>query len=167
MFKKQTKLNGAKKRKNVYKSNYMDRSDTNLHAVVYVSSSSVDYSQHEMESILNDVRTYNRTHDITGLLIFGGGNMLRMMEGTKETVQAQYHLMQEDNEQDGAIKLLDKPIKHRYFGDYPMAFKALNSQNLKHFDDFKEPESKDFFDECLATDDSVMKLVKDFLKHNT
>lgn len=147
--------------------NYMDKSDTNLHAVVYVSSSTTDYSHSEMEDILNDVRTYNRTHNITGLLIFGGGNMFRMMEGSKETVQAQYYLIQEDNQDDGAIKLLDKPIKHRYFGDYPMAFKALNAQNLKHFDDFKEPESKEFFDECLATDDSVMKLVKDFLKHNT
>jgi hypothetical protein len=146
----------------------MYSSDTDLHAVVFVSSSTINYSKSEMQHILTNTREHNRINNITGLLIFGGGNMLRMMEGTKETVQAEFYSIQEDNlQREDTIKLIDKPIKQRYFEDYPLAFKPLNSQSLKHFDDFKEPESREFFEECLATDDSVMKIVKDFLKHNT
>jgi len=51
--------------------------------VIYVGAASADLSEHDTVSILNDARKTNRSHDISGLMLYVGGCLLLLLEANR------------------------------------------------------------------------------------
>ncbi|MBC7912695.1 MAG: BLUF domain-containing protein [Pyrinomonadaceae bacterium] len=139
--------------------------DTDLHAIIYVSSlTEVIDVELAQQSILKN-REYNQRNNITALVVFAHGNILAMMEGPKELIYAKYKENMSGHHH-GFLKLYDKPIPNRYFKNYPLAVKVLGMAKWRSLDDFQEPAHVDIFQQCLVLDVPPMKVLKDFVKNN-
>ncbi|WP_207426360.1 BLUF domain-containing protein [Pedobacter sp. SYSU D00535] len=137
-----------------------------LHAIIYVSSATTIVPFEEFQESVDLSRAQFREQGITGILIFAAGNILVMLEGDRDLITAAYRKGME-RPHHNFIKLYDKPLKTRFFEDHPLAVKVINTDEWKPADDFQSEEQKEYLEECLNSDHSTMKILKDFIKNNT
>lgn len=144
-----------------------DNNNSNLWAILYVSSAMKNLSVSDVEYFLTANRRVRQENKITGIAILAMNNVLVVQEGTKEIVKAEFDNEKKHPAHHSLIKLYDGPISHRYFEDFPLAFMPIGISEYKHLDSFSETGHKEYFDEFLQGDNPVSKLVKDFIKNNT
>lgn len=95
---------------------------SDLNALVYVSSA-VDVLSHEkMNQLLTSARERNLEHNITGLLLFIGGNFMQYIEGPPGELELIYEIIREDPMHKGLIELMRRPIEYREFSNWSMAY---------------------------------------------
>jgi hypothetical protein len=145
----------------------MQDPDKRLWAFVCISSAAELFTKEEVTKLLDDMRLENLSENLTGVLFYSNGNMLMLIEGEKNAVLSQYKFVQQLQQHHSVLKIVDKAIVQRYFEDYPLAFKPVNSDELKPLDDFSSPEKMEYLEECLGMNDPLMMLLRNFLKNNT
>jgi len=145
----------------------MENNNNNFWAILYVSSAMKDLSASDVDYYLAVNRKIRQEHKITGIAILAMNNVLVIQEGIKEEVKAEYDAEKKHPAHHSLIKIYDGPINHRYFEDFPLAFKTIGMPEYKHLDSFLKPEYQEYFDEFLQADNPVAKLVKDFIKNNS
>lgn len=99
---------------------------SNLNALVYVSSAVGVLSNEKIEHLLTKARERNLEHDITGLLLFIGGNFMQYIEGTSHELSLIYKIIKEDPMHKGLIELMHRPIEYRDFSNWSMAYCPKN-----------------------------------------
>ena len=84
-----------------------------------------------IDAILQEARTHNAKHDITGQLIYRAGIFIQLLEGDKNVVEHLLGRIVLDNTRHENIKVLlkQKMIK-RVFPDWSMAYKKLDDQSM-------------------------------------
>lgn len=145
----------------------MGKRNKELWAMVCVSSAEEILNKEEVEQLLAEARSKQALNGLTGIIIFSDGNVLMLVEGEKDVVQAQFTGILRSPKHHSVMKIADMAIPHRYFEDYPLAFKPIHSEQLKSLDDFAEPERKEYLEECLSLNHPIIKLLRDFIKNNT
>lgn len=96
--------------------------ETALMQMVYVSSITMmaRLNNSMFEEIKVSARSYNRLHDITGVLCYGNGHFLQCIEGEKAQVLTLQERIFSDKRHKN-IKILSlKPIERRHFVDWRM-----------------------------------------------
>jgi hypothetical protein len=120
-----------------------------MHRIIYISSSSVFFHNHELEEMLNEFRTFNTERGITGMLLYVEGDFIQVMEGEKVVLHELYDKIKSDDRHKHVITLFDGHIKTRQFPDWRMGFskttynqlgnlvkeKELNNEKVSHYDD--------------------------------
>jgi len=81
--------------------------------VIYVGAASADLSEHDTVSILNDARKTNRSHDISGLMLYVGGCLLLLLEGEPAKVDSASRAIVSEGRDMRMI--LREPISERNF----------------------------------------------------
>ena len=99
-------------------------------------------------------------------MMFGSGNIMRMLEGKKEDVISKFNYLKSSHIHSDILKLAKKAIPQRFFEDYPLDFLPINHPAYKELNDFNEPEVMEYLEECLNIDNPLIKVLKDFLKNN-
>ena len=99
-------------------------------------------------------------------MMFGFGNIMRMLEGQKEDVISKFNYLKSSHIHSDILKLAKKAIPQRFFEDYPIDFLTINHPAYKELNDFNEPEVMEYLEECLNIDNPLIKVLKDFLKNN-
>ena len=137
-----------------------------LHCLVYLSASHPDLTEDDLEQILKFARKNNESLNITGVLIYGEGSFIQVLEGEKETVNQLYKHIRRDSRHFNLIKLLSMPIDERSFPKWRMGFKRvkeIEEINLlqKNFD-----LSNPHFKELPTQNPEVLSLLKTFTQYN-
>jgi hypothetical protein len=97
-----------------------------LTSLVYVSSAVKNLSNDDLEHLLSRARGRNLEHNISGLLLFIGGNFMQCIEGEAHDVDYIFEMIMEDAMHAGLIKLLHEPIENRDFSNWAMAYCTKN-----------------------------------------
>ncbi|GAB5537041.1 MAG: BLUF domain-containing protein [Rubricoccaceae bacterium] len=97
-------------------------SASSLKQLVYVSSAVAPYSTDELVDILRVSRRNNEAVGVTGALLHSGGNIMQVLEGPGEAVDAVYARVCADRRHHSAITLLDRSVDGRVFPDWSMGF---------------------------------------------
>jgi|TARA_B110000211_G_scaffold217809_1_gene262017 hypothetical protein len=95
---------------------------SNLKSLVYVSSATHNLSQAKIDHLLLSARGRNCKYNITGVLMYIGGNFMQCIEGTVENVELIYETIKADPLHHGLIQLLYHPIECRDFKGWEMAY---------------------------------------------
>lgn len=105
---------------------------------VYVSSAAFDLSSKDIEQILVQARAHNEQNDLSGLLLFHDGDFIQVLEGERDRVEATLARIQKDSRHKGMIRLLERTIEAREFGDWRMGFISSDEIVREHhaFSDF-------------------------------
>ncbi len=90
--------------------------------IVYMSTALPKFSHSEVERILHVARARNKLKDVTGLLVYGDGNIIQAIEGEPETIGTLYEAISKDSRHTNIIKVVDIETTQRDFPNWRMAF---------------------------------------------
>jgi len=96
--------------------------------IVYVSFSSEELSEAELQSLLKEVRSKNEQQQVTGLLLHNDGSFIQVIEGRQQTIQELFERIKKDSRHTNVVKLLEEPIKKRAFPDWSMGFRKISPE---------------------------------------
>lgn len=107
--------------------------------LVYVSSAIKPFDNDELIALLTRAREKNARLNITGMLLYKGGNFMQVLEGEEAPVRALFDVINADPRHRGTEVMLEEEIDQRVFGDWSMGFRNLADpevQNLPGFSNF-------------------------------
>ena len=115
-------------------------------SLIYVSTSVKLLNDEELLDILKASRENNSSRDVTGLLLYKGGNFMQVLEGPDEVVEALYEMIKTDPRHKDVFVLSREQISNRQFPAWEMAFQNLDNPEVK-----SEPGYSQFLqDEFIA-----------------
>lgn len=115
-------------------------------SLIYVSTSVKLLNDEELLDILKVSRENNSSREVTGLLLYKGGNFMQVLEGPDEVVEALYEMIKTDPRHKDVFVLSREQISNRQFPAWEMAFQNLDNPEVKN-----EPGYSQFLqDEFIA-----------------
>jgi len=75
----------------------------------------------------------NLRNNITGLLLYGDGIFIQLLEGEESVVQETFEKLSADRLHKGITELARGALKKRNFPEWAMGFKSLNPDSLAEF----------------------------------
>jgi hypothetical protein len=101
-------------------------------SLIYVSTSVKLLNDEELLDILKISRQNNSPKDVTGLLLYKGGNFMQVLEGPDEAVEALYEKIKADPRHKDVNVLSREQISARQFPTWEMAFQNLDDPEVKN-----------------------------------
>ena len=138
-----------------------------MHRLMYLSSSSFQYSEETLRDILVQSRKNNAMLDITGLLLYHDGSIFQVLEGNKSEINSLYLKILKDPRHSGVVTLFDEEIDTRDFSDWSMGFKNLSASEwdqLSGYTNFNN--QKEFFKGIENKSVQMITMIKTFLTVN-
>lgn len=110
-----------------------------MYRIIYLSTSTIKFTDKELEELLDLARKNNQEKNVTGLLMLKGRSFLQCLEGTKEDVLSIYEKIEEDERHENIIQVIEEEDDKRYFPNWSMGYK-----NFTHLDNINSKKLKDF-----------------------
>lgn len=109
--------------------------------LIYRSKATTYFTDDDLIALLRQCRSNNTGKKVTGLLLYGYGNFIQILEGDDDVVRDLYtkHILSDPRHRDPVI-LYQKYVPKRLFKNWSMAFKPLNAERVRHLSGFLEPE---------------------------
>ena len=123
----------------------------------YLSQAAPNFSSIDLLSLLEQCQTNNRKLGLTGLLIFGNGTFLQVIEGEDHIVDALMEKISKDRRHTNFQILATFPIEERHYSDWSMGFEKLTEQTISEVPNLKNFTLSDFNPEYLSANDSVVE----------
>ena len=101
-------------------------------SLIYVSSSVREMNAEELLDILKISRENNVAKDVTGLLLYKGGNFMQALEGPDDVVMALYEKIKKDPRHKDVSIISTEQIQKRQFPAWEMAFTNLDNPEIKN-----------------------------------
>ncbi len=95
-------------------------------------------SESDLLFLLIQSRDRNKRQDITGMLLYAGGNFFQILEGEKEDVEEIYEAIVNDDRNKGNIVVLKDRIESRAFPKWSMGFRNLTTEDKTSFEGYTE-----------------------------
>ncbi len=116
-------------------------------SLIYVSSSVREMNPEELMDILKVSRENNVVSDVTGLLLYKGGNFMQALEGPDNVVLALYEKIKKDPRHKDVSIISTEQIQKRQFSAWEMAFTNLDNPEIKN-----EPGYSQFLQDEFTAD---------------
>ena len=100
----------------------MESEPADCYSIVYISSAIADFGAADLVKLLKQARGFNEQAGITGVLMYGGGRFVQVLEGCPLAVRCLYARIAADPRH-GRIEILaDGPLARREFNGWHMSF---------------------------------------------
>lgn len=109
-----------------------------MFSLVYVSSAVRTFSQSQLIALLVQSRENNARSDITGMLLYKGGNFMQVLEGEEEAVTALYAAIGRDPRHRGLFVILQGSQAERQFPEWSMGFHNLDAAAARSIPGYSE-----------------------------
>lgn len=136
-----------------------------MHMITYVSTARNLFSKKDLEALLVKSRENNARFDITGLLLYKGGNFIQAIEGAQGAIRRLYENIRSDATHYNVLTILDEPVEMRAFTGWRMGFINLDGERtmLPGFSDiFNDRESLQAF---RASPSQAKQLISSFAQN--
>jgi hypothetical protein len=100
----------------------MESGPEGCYSIVYISSAIADFAEADLVKLLKQARGFNERAGITGVLMYGGGRFVQVLEGCPVAVRALYTRIAADPRQSHLEKLADGFRPRREFREWTMSF---------------------------------------------
>jgi hypothetical protein len=135
-----------------------------MYRIMYMSTAIREFSNEELEDLLEIARKNNSELNVTGLLVIKGRTFLQCLEGDKKNVITIFEKIKKDHRHTEVYELIDEDAEERYFPDWSMGYK-----NIKYLTDIKSIKLKDFSQDSSSidfTNDDILEVFKEFIESN-
>ncbi len=85
--------------------------------------------------ILESSIRHNKENDITGMLLYAGGNFLQVLEGESDCITETFQRISIDPRHHNIIEIINNPIPEREFSQWSMGFHQLTQEQIHGFPD--------------------------------
>lgn len=98
------------------------------HTICYTSKATNKIDETVLREILNYASHSNTENNITGILLYGLGNFLQVLEGEKEVIETLYYdKISKDKRHAEIYELINKPISSTLFSEYSSSFQVIET----------------------------------------
>lgn len=101
-------------------------------SLIYVSTSVKMMNDSELLDILKKSRTNNEAGNVTGMLLYKGGNFMQVLEGPDDAVEAVFEKIKKDPRHKDVSVISREQIQMRQFPSWEMAFQNLDNPAIKN-----------------------------------
>jgi hypothetical protein len=101
-------------------------------SLIYVSTSIELLNDTELLDILKVSRVNNTSGEITGMLLYKGGNFMQVLEGPDDAVNGIFEKIKNDPRHKDVSVISREQIQSRQFPSWEMAFQNLDNPALKN-----------------------------------
>ena len=139
-----------------------------LNYIVYYSFSQSDISNSELGALLQKAREWNKTHEITGLLIyrfnkiFKRGNFLQIIEGPENSIFSTWERIRKDPQHHTITVLEEGSYEERNFSNWSMGLKNLGTEAFIDIPGFININNDQFWENPKNLKPNAMKLLRNF-----
>ena len=134
--------------------------------LVYVSTATQRFTEADLLALLGVSRKNNEPVGISGLLLHRDGNFIQVLEGEEEVVLKTQARIAKDPRHSGIITILKAPIVQRTFTDWSMAFRNLDSPEVRSVPGYSEFMNEDWLGrQMLDSPNRALKLLQLFRKN--
>ena len=131
--------------------------------ISYVSRTTEPMDGEQLLQLLLQCRTNNRASDITGMLLYGNGTFLQVLEGEDEVVDKLAETISKDPRHADVEFLSRREIEHRDYADWGMGFRRMTDENLEEVEGLKGFEIDQFtFDYLTGHRPVIHKLMEHY-----
>lgn len=102
----------------------------NLYCIIYVSYTD-DWDSGKIMSLCNEASVFNKSHNITGMLVLLNNRFIQVLEGERSSVKALMDKIQQDQRHRGVLVLVEFDLAQRNFDNWSMGFKEVNNETFK------------------------------------
>ena len=92
------------------------------YAISYVSTASESLTEDLVKNLLTFTEVENNSKNITGILLFSGGNFFQVIEGKKSVILNLFEKIKNDNRHFNIIKIFENKIQHEPMSAYSCGF---------------------------------------------
>ena len=108
-------------------------------------SSAIRLMTHDnLLDILTVSRRNNTAKQLTGMLLYGEGTFVQVLEGEPEIISQTYNIIEKDPRHRNLIVITSGELEKRNFPDWSMGFNTINRDILKEFEGFKDIRDDEF-----------------------
>jgi len=97
-------------------------------SLTYISSTKELLSVPELVELLEAIRPKNDQLDLTGMLLYSGGNVIQTLEGPEESVEKVFAAIEADPRHAGIRVLRREQVETRAFPEWSMGFRNLGER---------------------------------------
>lgn len=98
-----------------------------MRSLTYVSSARSLWSVPELDRLLESARAWNEPRELTGMLLYSGGNFIQAVEGPEGRVAEVFERICADSRHRGLLVLLDEQVERRAFPAWTMGFQRFDA----------------------------------------
>lgn len=131
-----------------------------MYHLVYTSHATKMFSEDELIDLLKESRSFNRQHNITGMLLYIQGKFIQVLEGAKADVADIFGRIAKDPRHHRVTVIAEGDYAHRIFKNWTMGFRRLTAHEAADLGGFRNID--EFFAEQHIGDKSNLLLI--FLK---
>jgi Sensors of blue-light using FAD len=102
-----------------------------LSNLIYVSSARSGLGSSDLQAILDVSLRNNERLELTGMLLYAGGNFMQVLEGEAEAIGQVFAAIIRDLRHHDLVVLEEGPISARSFADWRMGFRALDAADAQ------------------------------------
>ncbi len=135
-----------------------------MNYIIYVSAAVKLLDEHELSSILSASRKNNQARNITGMLIYGEGTFIQVIEGEEDALNDLYKTIEKDRRHKHIIKLTEGVLNKRNFADWSMGFKSVKAEELTKLERYIDPKNHQFLNENYPH--AAISVLKTFALNN-
>jgi hypothetical protein len=100
----------------------------NVFQLIYCSEVTAPPSRDDLRELLQTSRPNNATFAISGLLLYGNGFFLQVLEGVETLVELRMQRIAKDPRHHNIVYLQRKSVPQRSFQDWAMGFRDLSAE---------------------------------------
>ena len=124
--------------------------------ISYLSRATTPQDAEQLLALLAQCRANNSTRGITGMLFYGNGTFLQVIEGEAAPVDELVGKIARDPRHDDIRILGRKTVEHREYADWGMGFERITDGTLQAVDGLRDFTASDFTPAGLASREDVV-----------
>ena len=133
--------------------------------LIYFSTAVVPFQEADLLRLVDHSRSHNREMDITGVLLYVRGNIIQVLEGDKQTVEALYERIKQDPRHTDVSLAINRPITQRLFARWSMGYETITLSDLAEIQSIVKLASGDQSAMRLA-DNAILRTLQVFYEGN-
>lgn len=135
--------------------------------MIYVSSATREFSEEALTELLEQSRDRNKRQNITGMLLYAGGNFFQILEGAKADVRDIYASIAKDERNTGNIVYEERDAPDRVFPGWWMGFHHVSGRKNIEVEGYTDFINNELLPEQFAQrSDAVIDLLYSFKQSN-
>lgn len=125
--------------------------------VTYLSRATTPFSSEQLLALLAQCRDKNPARGITGMLFYGNGTFLQVLEGEPATVDGLIDKISRDPRHDNFRILARRTVGQREYAEWTMGFERVTEAALRDIEGLQDFAATDFTPAGLAAREDVVE----------
>ncbi len=134
--------------------------------LVYISAANKEFSEQELQELLDKARINNEKLGVSGMLLFHQGSFIQALEGPKSAVESLYNKIGEDKRHTETRVLFRADLEERNFDSWSMGFYRSSQSSSENLDGFHQFLKSGFRNDNEGSSSAARKALLQFRDGN-